>query len=161
MDDLSIQASYSPSGAGKPDSAIAWGTTYTGIEGLSASIGQGQSETLGSEAETTTMKASYAISSFTVAYSNTEHEYDLGSASDEEVTSWKLSYTVSDDLSISYGEEEHETEGSTIDEEADSVSISYTTGGVTLTAAQYDFSGTGNASVKDIERWALSASFAF
>ena len=161
MDDLSIQASYSPGGAAKPNGAHAFGATFTGVEGLSASIGVGESETLGSEAETTTMKASYAISSFTVAYSNTEHEYDLGSASDEEVTSWKLSYTVSDDLSISYGEEEHETEGSAIDEEADSVSISYTTGGVTLTAAQYDFSGTGNASVKDIERWALSASFAF
>ena len=162
MDDLSIQASYSPAGAGKASGATAFGATFTGVEGLSASIGIGESETIGSEAESTTMKASYAISSFTLAYSNTEHEFDLGSSSDEEVTSWKVSYTVSDDLSISYGEEEHETEGSSVDEEADSVSISYTTGGVTLSATQYDFSGAGNSATgTDVERWALSATFAF
>ena len=50
MDDLTVKASYSPGGAGGP-SATAIGFTYAGVEGLSVSYGQGQTETVGSEAE--------------------------------------------------------------------------------------------------------------
>ena len=58
--------------------------------------------------------------------------------------SWNLSYTVSDNLSISYGEETHETSGQTVDEEFDAISVSYTTGGMTITAANYEASGIAN-----------------
>ena len=112
------------------------------------------------------MKASYAYGSFTVAASNTENAYDLASKVDEEISSWKVSYTVSDDLSVSYGQETIDTEGQSVDEEAESISVSYTTGGVTLSATQYEFSGRGNSNTEangtgDAERWSLSASFAF
>ena len=108
------------------------------------------------------MKASYAIGSFTAAYSNTESDLD-STGTDEEMTSFKLSYTVTDDLSISYGEETHETSGQTVDEEFDAVSVSYTTGGMTITAAQYDATGLGNAvgSANEAARWKLKAAFAF
>ena len=89
------------------------------------------------------MKGSYAIGSFTAAYSNTESDKD-STGVDEEMTSFKLSYTVTDDLSISYGEETHETSGQSVDEEFEAISVSYTTGGMTLTAAQYDATGLGN-----------------
>ena len=77
------------------------------------------------------------------------------------MTSFKLSYTVTDDLSISYGEDNHETSGTTVDEEFEAISVSYTTGGMTLTAAQYDASGLGNTAGVKGERWKLGASFAF
>ena len=89
------------------------------------------------------MKASYAIGSFTAAVSNTESDKD-STGTDEEMDSWKLSYTVSDNLSISYGEETHETSGQTVDEEFDAISVSYTTGGMTITAANYEASGIAN-----------------
>jgi len=165
MDDLTVNASMSPGSAGG-STATAWALTYTGVEGLSASYGVGETNTIGSEAETTTMKASYAIGSFTVAASNSNHEYDLSSQNDEEVSSWKVSYTVSDDMSVTYGSETIETEGSAVDEEGEKISVSYTTGGVTLAATQYEFSGKGNSNTEssttgDVERWALSATFAF
>ena len=160
MDNVSAQASYSPSGAAK-ESSTAFGITYTGVEGLSVSVGTGELSTTTANAsgDATTMKASYAMGSFTAAFSNTEVDLD-GTGSDDEVTSFKLSYTVSDDLSISYGEETHETSGSSIDEEVDSLSASYTTGGMTITAAQVNASGVDHAA-GDKERWKLGVSFAF
>ena len=165
MDDLTVKASYSPGGAGGA-SATAYHVGYSGVEGLSVDYAVGQTETIGSEEEHTTMKASYAYGSFTVAVSNTENAYDLASSTDEEISSWKVSYTVSDDLSVSYGQETIDTEGQAVDEEAESISVSYTTGGVTLSATQYEFSGRGNSNTEangtgDAERWSLSASFAF
>ncbi len=166
MDDLTIKASYSPGSAGGPG-ATAWHVGYAGVEGLSLDYAVGQTESIGSEQEHTTMKASYAYSSFTLSYSNTESVHDDASVStDEEISSWNIAYTVSDDLSISYGTETIETESAAIDEEAEKINVSYTTGGVTLSASQFEFSGKANsnantASQGDVERWALSATFAF
>ena len=161
MDDLAVAVSYSGQTTAI-NSTTAFGVTYTGVEGLSVSYGIGEagSTTATTAADLTTMKASYAIGSFTAAMSNTEN--DRGSTGiDEEMSSFKLSYTVTDDLSISYGEETHETSGTTVDEEFDAVSVSYTTGGMTLTAAQYDATGLANTSGNKAERWKLGASFAF
>ncbi len=165
MDDLTINASYSPGSAGG-SSATAWHVGYSGVEGLSLDYAVGQTETIGSEQEHTTMKASYAYSSFTVSYSNTENAYDATSGVDEEISSWNVAYTVSDDLSIAYGTETIETEGSAVDEEVDKFNVSYTTGGVTLSASQFNASGVGNTTTEahntgDKDRWSLSATFAF
>jgi len=158
IDDLALSASYSGTTTAIK-STTAWAATYTGIEGLSVSYGSGENGTVGSEADVTTMKASYAMGSFTAAYSNTENDTSAGT--DEEMTSFKISYTVTDDLSVSYGEESHETSGQSVDEEFEAISVSYTTGGMTLTAAQYDASGLANTAGNTAERWKLGASFAF
>ena len=163
IDGVALSASYSGSTTGIK-STTAFAATYTGVEGLSVSYGVGEagSTTATAAADVTTMKASYAIGSFTAAYSNTEN--DRGSTGiDEEMSSWKLSYTVTDDLSISYGEETHETTGETVDEEFDAISVSYTTGGMTITAAQYNAEGLANTTGSEGEaaRWKLSTSFAF
>jgi len=163
MDDLTLKASYSPGSAGG-GSATAWSASFSGVDGLSVDVGIGQTETVGSKAEHTTMKASYAISSFTLGYSLTESEGT--GITNEEMTSWNVAYTVSDDMSITYGSETLETVGSTTDEEMTGFGVSYTTGGVTLSANQYNASGVGNsatetASTGEKERWALGASFAF
>ena len=165
MDDLTLKASYSPGSAGGP-SATAWHIGYSGVEGLSLDYAVGQTETVGSEEEHTTMKASYAYSSFTLSYSNTENAMDAASGTDEEVSSWNIAYTVSDDLSIAYGTETIETEGQSVDEEVDKFNVSYTTGGVTLSASQFNASGVGNTTTEahntgDKDRWSLSATFAF
>ena len=163
MDDLSVAVSYSGQTTAV-NSTTAFGATYTGVEGLSVSYGVGEagSTTATAAADVTTMKASYAIGSFTAAVSNTESDKD-STGIDEEMSSWKLSYTVSDNLSISYGEETHETSGQTVDEEFDAITVSYTTGGMTITAAQYNAEGLANTTGSEGEaaRWKLSTSFAF
>ena len=163
VDDVTINASYSPGGAGGA-SATSFGVSYSGIEGLSLDYAQGDTETVGAKADHTTVKASYAISSFTVSYSDTESDVEASSTTkDEDISSWQVAYTVSDDLSISYGSETIDTEGQSVDEEAEGFNVSYTTGGVTLSATQYNFEGSGNSAgtAGEKERWALSATFAF
>ena len=166
MDDLTIKASYSPGSAGG-GSATAYHIGYTGVDGLSLDYAVGETETIGSEQQHTTYKASYAYSSFTLSYSNSENAYDTDAdGTDEEVSSWNVAYTVSDDISIAYGEETFEDEDASVDEEVSKINISYTTGGVTLSASQFEASGVGNtttetASTGDKERWSLSATFAF
>jgi len=142
VDGLSVSASYSPGGTAV-ESTSAFAFTYTGVEGLTVSYGAGEagSTTAGKKGDVTTMKGSYAIGSFTAAYSNTEADMESG-GTDEEMDSFKLSYSVTDDLSVSYGSETHETSGQSTDEEFESISVSYTTGGMTLTAATYEASWT-------------------
>ena len=101
------------------------------------------------------------MGSFTIAYSDYEHD-TTGTASDDETTSYKLSYTVSDELSLTYGSETVER-GTLVDGEYDSMSASYTAGGMTITATFQEaenMNGTTTAT-QDRERWALGASFAF
>jgi len=165
MDDLTIKAGYSPGGAGGPG-ATSFSVGFTGVEGLSVDLGFGDTETIGTEAEQTVMKASYAFGSFTLSASNNEYDYSLSTQNDEETSSWQIAYTVSDDLSVSYGSETRDTATKTVDEEAEAINVSYTTGGVTISATQYEFSGrnhsnTEGATTGDTERWALSATFAF
>jgi len=161
MDDLALSASYSGSNAAT-NSTTAWAGTYTGVEGLSVSYGVGEngSTTVATASDVTTMKASYALGSFTAAVSQTESDQGTGGV-DEEMSSFKLSYTVTDDLSITYGEETHDTSAQTVDEEFEAISVSYTTGGMTITAAQYDASGLGNTVGNKDERWKLGVAFAF
>ena len=167
MDDLTLKAGYSPGSAGG-QSATSYSATFTGVEGLTASYGFGETNTIGSEAEQTVMKASYAYGSFTISASQNDYKYDDATQNDEEVSSWQIAYTVSDDISVSYGSETRDTEGSTntVDEEAEALNVSYTTGGVTLSATSYEFTGRNNSNTEgpttgDTERWALSETFAF
>jgi outer membrane protein OmpU len=165
LDDLAVKVSMSPGGAGG-STATSWAIGYTGVEGLSVDYGTGETNTIGTEQDHTTMKASYAIGSFTVGLSTTDSEYDLASSIDETVDSWQVAYTISDDMSVTYGVDTIETEAQAVDEEISGLGISYTTGGVTITANKFEASGQGNSNTEasttgDQERWTLGASFAF
>jgi len=161
VDDVTIKGSYSPGGTGGA-SATAWSVGYTGVEGLSVDFAQGEVETVSAPADVTTFKASYAYSSFTLSYSDNEYDTDATTGG-QDIESWNLAYTVSDDLSIAYGTETHDAEGSAVDEEVEYFNVSYTTGGVTLSASQYNYEGDANiaGTAGELERWALSATFAF
>ena len=163
VDGLSVSASYSPQQSGAA-SSTAYGLTYTGIEGLSASYGKGE-ENLGSatlDTDTTTMKASYAYGSFTLAYSNNDHSSPVTNA-DQETTSYKVSYTVSDEISVSYGTEEITKENDAQEAEYEKLSVSYTSGGMTVSAASASSTDGlhGTTDLEDRDYWSLGLSFAF
>ena len=158
MDGLALTASYSPGEAVGPAHS-SFGLAYTGVEGLTLKFGQGDSGEPALEIESTTMMASYAISSFTVSVSNTEASKK--GAANEEVQSYQIAYTVSDDISVTYGSETHELTGNVTDEEVEALGISYTTGGMTLTANSYEAKGAANTAGALSDKWALGLSFAF
>jgi outer membrane protein OmpU len=159
MDDLAVNVSYMPARESK-DSAIGYGATYTGVEGLSVTYATGDDNSVGNLNSATMLKGSYAYGPVTVAYSDYEYDAQTDSA-DDEMTSYKVSYTINDELSVSYGTEEITTDSKSAEYEM--ISASYTAGGMTITASMSDATdrdGTTTATM-DNERWALGASFAF
>ena len=163
IDGLAVSASYSPQQT-SPASSTAYALTYTGVEGLSVSYGKGEENTGTSttETDTTTMKASYAYNSFTVAYSNNDHSSNVADA-DQETTSYKVSYTVSDAISVSYGTEEIKKENDSDEAEFEKLAVSYTSGGMTLSASQASSTDAlhGATDLEDRDYWSLGLAFAF
>jgi len=160
MDDLTLTASFAPGRAAVADTNThtSVAAVYEGVEGLTLKYGTGDSGTKLLERTTTTMMASYAISSFTLSYSDTTED-NIGA--DRSVTSYELAYTVSDDISLTYGEETFDLDGNAVDEEVTGLGVSYTTGGMTITGAMIDVEGAANAAAADSEKWSLTAAFAF
>ena len=161
MDGISANVSYEPTGTDS-ESAIQYGITYSGIDGLSVSYATGDDSTpVGDAGSASVFKASYAYGPVTIAYS--DFEYDTtGTASDDDMEGAKITYTVSDEISISYATEEVKT-GSKLTAEYKEMAVDYTTGGMTLSASMgevEDRDGT-TAAIEDQERWYLGASFAF
>ncbi len=161
MDGISANVSYEPTGSGT-ESAIQYGVTYSGIDGLSVSYATGDDSTpVGDAGSASVFKASYAYGPVTIAYS--DFEYDTtGTTSDDDMEGAKITYTVSDELSVSYATEEVKT-GTKLTAEYKEMAVDYTTGGMTLSASMgevNDRDGT-TAAIEDQERWYLGASFAF
>ena len=170
VDGVAVSASYVPSGA-TDTSDTAFAIVYTGLEGLTASYGQGSKDqqavglaTTTADADATSMKVSYVYGSITAAYST--HDFDHAtSTSGQDATSFKLSYTVSDAISISYGQETLDSKGTTetSDAEYSKIAGSYTSGGMTVSASFQDGENMQytTATSEDEEYYGLSLSFAF
>jgi len=160
VDGLAVAGSYqaaNTTGAGSQ----ALGLTYTGIEGLSVSYGQGNSKDVKDiSGDQTIMKASYAYGSFTVGISNNEFDHTT-STIDQEVDSFSLAYTVSDQISVTYGEETIDRSGKAEDIDVNGISVSYTSGGMTATFAQVEAENVDHTAALDKEVWKIGLSFAF
>ena len=164
VDGLAAAVSYTNEGE-TYEASTAFGITYTGVEGLSVSYGQGESSgTINVDADQTIMKASYAIGSFTLAASNNDLDHTT-IGSDQEVKSYSVAYTVSEELSVSYGIEDISRQGAADvkDIEVSGYKASYTTGGMTVAAQQVKADNVDytNGANNDNDMWKLSLSFAF
>ena len=163
VDSLAIGVSYASDGENDAGST-AWGTTYTGIDGLSVSLGQSaDNSTTTVNNDQTIMKASYAYGSFTFAYSDNEMDHTT-ETKDQEVKSMSLAYTISDNMSVTYGEETISKTGKSSDIEIDGLTGSYTTGGMTIALTQIEATNVDHSNAtafNDNEFWKVSLSFAF
>jgi len=164
MDDLSVSVSYQAGGntSAGSGSSTAFGATYTGVEGLSISYGQGDdNDTASDEREVTTMSATYAYGSFSFGYSETENDATTAST-DQKLKSMAVTYTVSDALSVTYGEETFENQADAVDPEYSSFKAAYTSGGMTVTiGTQSAENADGTATDKDVDYNYLGLAFAF
>ena len=163
VDGLALGASYASAGENDAGS-MAYGAVYTGVEGLTLSLGKGEdASTKNMDVDHTIMKLAYAYGPVTVGYSNSDYDHTTTN-SDQEVKSIAISYTLTDAISLSYGEETIEKPGTSSDIEVEGMTASYTSGGMTLgltsiEATNVDHSNTSTAN--DNEFWKLSLSFAF
>jgi outer membrane protein OmpU len=166
VDDLTVAVSYVPAGS-NDESDTAFSLAYAGVEGLTLSYGQGSDDSAAgtaSNADATSMKASYVYGSFTLAYS--DHEFDSTTdTSDQDATAWKVSYTVSDAISVTYGQESLDSKATadTSDAEFTKATVAYTSGGMTVSAnlQTADNNHYSTAAAEDEDYAGLSLSFAF
>jgi len=157
VDGVGVNVSYTPRGTA--DATVAWNATYTGVEGLSASVAMGDGSTDNTDGEA--YKISYAFGPITAAYSSYEYN-GLTTAASNDTTGFAITYTVSDELSVTYGAEEIE-EGTSEDVETMKISAAYTAGGMTLSANHYEIENRDGSTAdgEDEEKWSLGLSFAF
>jgi outer membrane protein OmpU len=166
VDGVALTASYTPTGT-TAASSTAFGIGYTGVEGLSVNYAQGGNDaTVGSTADVTTLKATYAFGPVTVGYSTTEYDSEnTGVDEDQDVESYNVSYTVSENISISYGSETISEPNDTDDQDIDvaGITASYTSGGMTIKGQMIDADNVDmtTTATKDLSNWNLVASFAF
>ena len=162
-DGVAINASYASAGENN-EGSTAFSLVYTGVEGLSVSLGQSEnSGTVAVTQEQTIMKASYAYGPITVGYSNNDWDHTTA-ANDQETTSFNIAYTLSDSISLAYGEETIDNNTDTSDVEVEGITATYTSGGMTLTAKTVEgtnVDGSSTGTDNDNEMWKLAASFAF
>ena len=162
-DGVALNVSYDSAGE-NDEGSTALGIVYTGIEGLTVSLGSGNDQSDSTvEADYTTMKAAYVYGSITAAISASEYDHTTASK-DQEVKSWGLTYTVTDDISVSYGRDTIENNLDTADVEVDGITASYTSGGMTVTAKKIgadNVDGSSTGTNNNNEMFKLSASFAF
>jgi len=157
VDGVGVNVSYTPRGTA--DATVAWNATYTGVEGLSASVAMGDGSTDNTDGEA--YKISYAFGPITAAYSSYEYNGATTAVSND-TTGYAITYTVSDELSVTYGAEEIE-EGTSEDVETMKISAAYTAGGMTLSANHYEIENRDGSTAdgEDEEKWSLGLSFAF
>ena len=158
MDGLAITASMSP-GRAAQETHTSFGLVYTGYDGLTLKYGNGDSGAPSSETESTTMMASYAIGSLTASVSQTEA--DNTGAANRTLDAFQIAYTMTDDISLTYGNETFDLAGNATDEEVEAIGVSYTSGGMTISANQYEAKGAANTASAKTDKWSLSAAFAF
>jgi outer membrane protein OmpU len=163
VDGLTLGASYASAGENDAGST-AFGATYTGIDGLSLSFGKGtDNSTTNVDNDQTIMKASYAIGSFTLGYSDNGMSHTTNT-NDQDVTSFSIGYTLTDQISVTYGEETIAKEGTSTDIEVEGLTASYTSGGMTLGLTSIEASNVDHSNAtknNDNEFWKVSLAFAF
>ena len=163
MDGVKLSASYTPSnGTTEVESSSDYGIEYTGVEGLTIGVAQGEDNTSATAGiETTNMYIKYAMDSITIGFQTSEDDSETAN-SDIDFSAIGVSYAVSDDMSISLNSSTHDYESATLsDQEALGISISYTMGSMTLTANHNTIDNVAGASDKDRSGYAMSLGFAF
>ena len=177
MDGLDLYASYSPSdGTSAVESSSSYGVQYTGIDGLTIGMAQGDNNektavthglatasAAGAEIENTAMFVKYAFDSFTIGIQDNESDSATANA-DTKYRAYGISYAVTEDMSVSYGQGtvDFQLAGSS-DQETTAVGISYTSGGITVSGSMHDGENLGgsSATTADKQAYELNIAFAF
>jgi outer membrane protein OmpU len=163
MDGVKLSASYTPSSGGTAsvESSADYGVEYTGIDGLTVGVAQGENNSLAATVEITNMYAKYAMDAFTVGMTASEADSETASA-DKDFTAMGISYAVSEEMSVSVNTSTIDYEDATLsDQDATGISVSYVMGSMTFKAARNAVDNIAGATAADRSAYDLSLAFAF
>jgi len=164
VDGFKVTASYTPSGTGEVESSTDLAVEYTGVEGLTVGMAQGENNASGgtSNTDNSTMYIKYAYGPVTVGYQ--ESDIDASSATaDDDFEAMGITYQVNDDLTIGYNESTYNAGSETTDQENSNLSASYTMGGMTLSVAFAEEKNRGGSTAvaDDVKGYNINLAFAF
>ena len=164
VDDLTVMASYTPSGTAEVQSSTEFGATYSGVDGLTIGYATGTDGGAGatSEVDNKNMWATYAYGSVTVGYQTNSSDSKVADA-DTDYKGMVIVYTVTDELAVSYGTADIDFENNAFDQESTSIGASYTMGSMTLSGVHntHDNIGGSSAAREDRAVYELGLLFAF
>jgi len=162
VDGVALKAAYFPSDAAtNVDGSIEYGIQYTGLEGLTVSLGMGENNAAAAGVDNTVASVTYAVDAFTLGVQANESD-SATAGEDEDFRAWGLSYAISDDLSISYNVAEVDYETSTQEnQEATGISFSYTAGSLTFSGAYSEIDNVSGSAASDRSGYELNMTFTF
>jgi len=162
VDGVALKAAYFPSDAAtNVDGSFEYGIQYTGLEGLTVSLGMGENNAAAAGVDNTVASITYAVDAFTLGVQANESD-SATAGEDEDFTAWGISYAISDDLSISYNIAEIDYETSTQEnQEATGISFSYTSGSLTFSGAYSEIDNVNGSAASDNTGYVLGLSFTF
>ena len=140
-----------------------FGVKYTGVDGLTLVVGQGDinAGNVAGETQETTFGASYSAAGATIAYQVTDVDYPAAGAADEDSTHIGASFAVNDDLSISYATQTTDINGKGEDETVSGFGVSYSMGSMSVAAYAGKTENGNGVSTADDEGKGLTLSIAF
>jgi len=162
VDGVALKAAYFPSDAAtNVDGSFEYGIQYTGLEGLTVSLGMGENNAAAAGVDNTVASVTYAVDAFTLGVQANESD-SATAGEDEDFTAWGISYAISDDLSVSYNIAEVDYETSTQEnQEATGISFSYTAGSLTFSGAYSEIDNVSGSAASDNSGYELNMTFTF
>jgi outer membrane protein OmpU len=165
VDGLTVSLSYVPAdGSTEIQSSTDWALQYTGIDGLTLGVAQGENNggVVAEHLDTSTAYAIYAYGPVTIGYQVSESDGTTNAKSDD-FTAIGITYAINENLSIGYNESAYDFGDKAQDQENTAFGFSYTTGGMTISGAMAEeLNRNGStASVNDVEGYEVAVSFAF
>ena len=164
VDGFKVTASYTPSGTGEVESSTDIAVEYTGVEGLTVGLAQGENNASGgtSNTDNSTMYVKYAYGPVTVGYQESDIDSSTATA-DDDFEAMGITYQVNDDLTIGYTESTYNAGSEATDQENSNLSASYTMGGMTLSIAMAEEKNRGGSTAvaDDVKGYNINLAFAF
>jgi len=164
VDGFKVTASYVPSGTGEVESSTDLAVEYTGVEGLTVGIAQGENNAAGgtSNTDNSTMYVKYAYGPVTVGYQESDIDSSTATA-DDDFEAMGITYQVNDDLTIGYTESTYNAGSEATDQENSNLSAAYTMGGMTLSVAFAEEKNRGGSTAvaDDVKGYNINLAFAF
>jgi len=149
LENVTIEASYVPSGTGELESSIDYGASYTGIDGLTVGVAMGENNAAAATIETSIVYANFTMDAFTLGFTASEQDSETAN-SDVDFQAYGLSYAATEELSMSINTSTHDYELTTkLNQEALGVSVSYVMGSMTLSANHNSVDNIAGVSADD------------
>jgi outer membrane protein OmpU len=164
IDGVQLDVSYTPGGGGRGDQGTTeYGIVYSGVEGLTIGLAQGDDKSVKNVEVDNTMAMllmQWVQLQLVIKIMTRLHKLQTAS---EDFEAYALTYAVSDDLSLMIAESVVDSADKTVDQEVTSIGAAYSMGSMSIALQTWDVDNNagGTAAADSYGMTDLNISFAF